>query len=218
MISLPEIIPKFNKQYPNVEIRYVDSLSSELEMFVEEGNLDFAIVLSGKPNKKLIEVPLLKDFIYLCVPDSLLKEYYGDESEGLKLKSLSGANVEDFCRLPFAMYSNRLGKSIYECFEVAGCEPKVRFTTSFSQLLLPLCVQGIAACFIARMNLANAIDQFDGKVNIFPLFFEGKAMIQELSLIRHKDKYLPNYAKDFLEIIYDYFVKLEQVDLTRVCK
>src|SRR5699024_6239076 len=49
MISLPKIIPAFNKRYPNVEIRYINALSLELEALVEEGDLDFAIMLSDSP-------------------------------------------------------------------------------------------------------------------------------------------------------------------------
>jgi DNA-binding transcriptional LysR family regulator len=218
MISLPQLIPKFNKRFPNVEIRYVDSLSLELETQVEEGNLDFAIVLSKKPNNKLIDIPILRDQIYLCVPDSLLVEYYGEEAEELKKRSLTAAYVEDFSRLPFSMYSNRLGKSIFECFEVANCQPKVVFTTSFSQLLLPLCIQGLSACFMTQMNLSSVIDQFSDKVNIFPLYFNGEPMVEELFLIRHKDRYLPSYAKEFLDILFNYFSDIEQIHLASICK
>ncbi len=218
MICLPDLIPKFNRRFPNVEIRYVDSLSLELEILVEEGNLDFAIVLSKNPNNKLIDVPILRDQIYLCVPDSLLVEYYGEEAEEIKDRSLGGAYVEDFSRLPFSMYSNRLGKSILECFEEANCQPKVIFTTSFSQLLIPLCVQGLSACFITQMNLSNVVDQFTDKVNIFPLYFNGEPMVEELFLIRHKDRYLPSYAKEFLDILFNYFSDIEQIHLASICK
>lgn len=218
MISLPEIIPKFNKHYPNVEIRYIDALSLELEQLVEKEDLDFAIILSGNPNRRLIEAPLFKDQIYLCIPDSLLMEYYGEKSKILKDKSLNGANVKDFVRLPFAMYSNRLGKLILDCFKVVGHEPIVRFTTSYSQLLIPLCLQGLSACFITQMNLSNVIEQFSEKVNIFPLYYKDEPMIQELSLIYHRDRYLPKYSKYFLNILFEYFTKLEQTQLASICK
>lgn len=162
-ICLPKIIPRFNARYPNVEIRYTDSLSFNLEMLIETGDLDFA-------------------------------------------------------RLPFSMFSNRLGKTIRTCFEAANCTPKVQFTTAFSQLLVPLCAQGIAACFITQMNLSEVIDQFANKVNIFPLYFENKPMTQDLSLIYHKERYLPHYAKYFLDILFNYFDDLEQVHLARICK
>lgn len=218
MTCLPEIIPKFNRRYPKVEIRFIDSLTSELEKLVEEGDIDFALVLSGKANKQLIEIPLLKDQIYLCVPESLLNEYYQDKAAQLKEKSISGAYVEDFVKLPFSMFSNRLGKSIYYCFEDAGYEPNVCFSTPFSKMLIPLCAKGTSACFITQMSLSNDVEQFDGKVNIFPLYHNDKPMILELSLIMHKDKYLTNYSNYFLDILYNYFDELDQVQLARLCE
>lgn len=218
LMCLTKIIPKFNERYPNVEIRYTDSLSIKLEALVEDGDLDFAVVLKKDVNNKLVQHHILKDQIYLCVPDTLLKEYYGDEAEAIKSRSLDGAYVKDFARLPFSMFSNRLGKAIHTCFETAGCTPKVKFTTSFSQLLVPLCAQGISACFITQMNLSGVIDQFaDKKINIFPLYFEDKPMIQDLSLIYHKERYLPHYARHFLDILFNYFEDLEKVQLARIC-
>jgi len=168
-------------------------------------------------NDDLLELPVLKEQIYLCVADSLLTKYYGEEAEKLKQRSIKGAYVGDFARLPFSMYSNRMGKILSKCFEAANCEPNVVITSSFSLLLIPLCIQGIAACFITQMNLSNFIDQFTDKVNVFPLHYEGKPLIQELSLIRHKDRYLPNYTKYFLELLINYFNELKQIQLARIC-
>ncbi len=218
LMCLTKIIPKFNERYPNVEIRYTDSLSTKLEALVEDGDLDFAVVLQKDINNTLVQHHILKDQIYICVPDNLLKEYYGDEAGTIKSRSLDGAYVKDFTRIPFSMYSNRLGKTIRACFESEGCIPKVKFTTSFSQLLVPLCAQGISACFITQMNLSGIVDQFaDKEINIFPLYFEGKPMIQDLSLIYHKDRYFPHYARHFLDILFKYFEDLEKTQLTRIC-
>lgn len=220
IICLPKIIPEFRKRYPNVEIRYVDSISIELESLVEDRSLDFAILLSRQEdnNKMLLKTPILKDQIYLCVPDSLLIEYYGEQAEELKQRSLTGAYVEDFARLPFSMYSNRLGKILIECFETANLEPKVVCTTSSSQLLIPLCLQEISACFFTQLGLSNVIDQFTNKVNIFPLYNNDRPVIQNLSLIRHKNIYLPNYTKYFLDLLLKYFNELEQIHLARICE
>lgn len=217
LTCLAKIIPKFSERYPNVEIRYTDSLSSKLELLVEAGDLDFAVILKENISNKLVQHHILQDQVYLCVPDALLKKYYGDEADALKSRSLGGAHVKDFARLPFSMFSNRLGKTIRTCFEVAGCDPKVKFSTSSSQLLVPLCAQGITACFLTQVTLSGVVNQFADKVNIFPLYFKDKPLTQDLSLIYHKERYLPQYAKHFLDILFDYFEDLEKVHLARIC-
>ncbi|SMP66184.1 LysR family transcriptional regulator [Anoxynatronum buryatiense] len=211
MVLLPEIIPKFNTRFPNVEIRFKDSLSSELELLVENGDLDFAIVLPSYDKTSLIQQHIFKDQIYLCVPESLLNKHYAyDEAQKVKKQSLEGADLSHFSRLPFSLYNNRLGDKIKICFESAGFEPKVHFTTSYSQLLVPFCAQGISACFITRMNLSEVMDQFEGKVNVFQLHHNGQPFVQNISIIHHKQRYLPHYGKHFLEILCEHFEMLEK--------
>lgn len=218
LVSLPEIIPQFKVRYPNVEIRYIDALSHKLEVYVESGDIDIAIVLKGKINDSLIKHHVLKDQVYLCVPDKLLIEYYDEYANTIKRNSLEGAQLKDFSRLPFSMLSNQLGKNIRQCFEELNCEPIVHFTTPFSQLQIPLCAKGLAACFITQMSLSGVVDQFDGKVNIFPVYFKDKPMYQDISIIQHKNRYLPKYTKYLLDILFRYFEDLEQTSMARICK
>ena len=81
--SLPHILPEFSARYPKVELRLTEGISSHLLPMVVEGRLDFAIVLSDKPNPKLTEHHLMDDHIYLCVSDVLLRKYYGEEADAI---------------------------------------------------------------------------------------------------------------------------------------
>lgn len=212
---LPYILPEFTARYPHVELRLTDALSSQLESMVLDGQLDFALILPDEPNARLINRHLLHDQVYLCVPDPLLKEYFGEGAEPLKFKALGGANVADFAALPFCMHENRLGHKLMECFEEAGSTPNIYLTSADTRITSTMCFQGVAACFATHMRLINRKADIPDNINIFPVYHHEQPLSQRLSLIRRKDRYLPHYARFFLELLFRYFDDLEHIRLER---
>lgn len=212
---LPHILPEFSRQYPQVELRLTDAISPKLEPMVLDGLLDFAIILSGDPNPKLIDHHLLNDQVYLCVSESMLRHYYGEQTDSLKAAAIHGANVADFARLPFCMHSNRLGNSLLECFEEGGVTPVAHFTSEDTRFATSMCFQSIAACFATQMRLISRTEDIPADVNIFPVHRHGEPMVQRISLIRRKDRYLPKYSWRFLELLFRFFDELELMRLER---
>lgn len=210
---LPKVLPEFSHRYPNVEIRVIDGISSKLEKMIEMGDIDFAVVLAEK-QEEMVSRHLLDDSVCLCVSDQLLKRYYGDETEALKERAIHGAEVQDFACLPFCMPSNRLGAQLRRCFEEARCHINTYLTATYSYLAISICSQGLAACFSTQLNLVGQMRDMPDNINIFPVFHNGKPLIQELALIRHKDRYLSGYSKHFLELTFRFFKELKQLDFT----
>ncbi|MFY9472732.1 MAG: LysR family transcriptional regulator [Tepidanaerobacteraceae bacterium] len=212
---LPSILSEYSLQYPDVELRLTETISSQLEPLVLDGKLDFALILSADRNNKLVKHHLLNDRVYLCVPDPLLKKYYGDQAEPLKAKAIQGANVIDFAKLPFCMQSNRLGYKIFECFKEGEVEPKTYLTSTNNRITTHLCFQGFAACFATQMHLYNIKEGIPDNINIFPVYHHGEPLTQRLSLIWCKDRYLPRYAKYFLDCLFRFFNNVDQIHMSR---
>ena len=98
---LPEILPALSEKYPNVSLDITDDNAAPLITKMLSGDLD--IILS--PRKDILptldSTLLMATTVYLCVADSLLTRYYGEEAAALKEKSRHGANLADFSKLPF---------------------------------------------------------------------------------------------------------------------
>ena len=213
---LPSILPEFSSRYPNVELRLTENTSARLEALVLEGDLDLAVVLSAQEDPSLLSHHLMRDPIYLCVPDSLLMSCYGDQAEALKQRSLNGAELRDFARVPFCLVSNRLGRQISEEFLKQSITPVAYATSTDSLTSLTLCNQGLSACFMTHMRLAFQRGDISPKLDILPLMIQGKPMTQELSLIRRKDRYLTHYAKLFIDLLFSYFNAVEHIHMRRL--
>lgn len=213
---LPNILPAFSERYPNIEIRIQDTFSMQSEALVLNGDLDFAIILSESDNPSLSSYLLMQDQAYLCVTDALLHAYYGSEAETLKKKALSGAFVKDFAKLPFCILSNRLGRRIQKCFEAEHITPKVYMTSAYTQISTMIGLEGLAAFFAPQTNLVYQRDLLPKDINIFPLNNSDGPIIQQVSLIHHKGRYLSHYAKYFLDLLFQYYADVEHTQMERM--
>jgi len=213
---LSAILPQFSARYPNVELRLTNAMSSQSEPMVLDGKLDFAIVLSGAQNAKLNVHHLLNDQVYFCVPDSLFRHYYPDTAAEIKEKSITGADVSSFSKLPVCINENRLGSIIRTCYEEGNTEPKTYLTSADLRITTTTAFQGIAACFATQYYLINRRNEIPESMNIFPVLYRGKPLTQRLSLIHRKDRYLTRYSRYFLELLTQYFRGLEHVRMEKV--
>lgn len=212
---LPNILTAFSKRYPNVELRITDSISSKLEPMVIDGTLDFAIIIEGEQNARLVNHHLMDDQVYLCVAENLLRSCYGDDADTLKARAIHGAHVEEFQKLPFCLFSNRMGRQIQQCFDDANVKPRAYLTSTYTQIGSNVCFQRLAACFCSQMSLVSHRETIPDDINIFPLYYRNTPLVQRLALIRMKDRYLSHYSKFFIEKVSQYFFDIEQVHIER---
>ena len=214
--SLPFILPAFTARYPKVEIRLTDTISAKLTGPVLNGQLDLAVTVFQKPDHRLTVERLMDDQVYLCVSDDLLRKYYGEEAEQLKQKARRGALVADFARLPFCMLENRIGELVYECFAEAMVNPWAYITSTYTQISATICFQGLAAAFVPQVCLAGMRDFIPPDLNIFPMLWHGEPLVQPVSLIHLKERYLPRPFRYFRELLANHFRDVEQVNFTRI--
>lgn len=213
---LPHILPDFSKRYPNVDIRITDSISYGLEPLILEGELDYALILDHHEMSSCISESLMDETIYLLVTDELLRKYYGEDAEKIKKNAIHGAYVTNFQKLPFFILNNRMGQKIKECFDFAQITPRAYMSGTRIELGMLICFKGLAAGFATQTQLADEINNIPEDLNIFPLAYNGDLMKQNLSLIHHKDRYLPKYSRYFARLLLDYFSDLEQIRIMRM--
>ena len=215
---LPYILLPFSEMYPNVEMHFTNRRSQELVKLTLNGDLDAAIVLESGENaaekfKELNVIKMPTETIYLCVSDRLLYKYYGDEADQLKKKSRQGADITDFARLPFALLSNRIGRTIDESFSYAGCSPRVYTRSDSMQFTTGLTVEGVAASFVIKTSVFSYRSIQVSDLNYFPVIINGRPLQQDWFLIYRKDRYLTQYTKYFFEQIKQIASYIEQIPI-----
>ena len=214
--SLPHILPRFSERFPQVEIRLTDTISSELTEKVMNGELDLALTVSHRTDPLLAQDHMMDDQVYLCVADSLLQKYYGEDAASLKERSRDGADVGNFSKLPFCLLENRIGEKINECFAEAQITPHAYITSTYTQISTSVCFARLAAAFIPHVCLAEQRRQIPKDINIFPLLQNGHPLMQPVNLIHLRDRYLTRSTRYFQDLLSGYLRAVEQVHLERV--
>lgn len=217
---LPEVLPVFSEKFPRVNFDLTTDTTNNLRRMLEEGDLDLAICVMEEPiPKNLVAQHILADQLYLCVSEKLLNRVYGKkEAEILKEKSKLGAHVGDFRKLPFFMMKNqnKLAFAISKCFTEAGFVPDVYLASMLTRITVPICSAALAATIITKMNIQMNLEKMQGDVNVFPLLYKNKPVYHNLYLVHRKDKHMTAYLAYFMEILEDYFFRLNKMDMTSV--
>ena len=215
-VSLPTVLEEFSSRYPDVELRITNANSLPLEKMIIEGNLDLAVIIETDQHKELNYMPLMDDPVYLCVTDEILETYYGKEMEHLKKISQNGARISDFSKVPFCILNNRLGKNVNLCFDEAGISPVIYTTSNYIQVTTALGVRGLAATFATKASLREQSNLFSSDLNLFPLLYHDRPLIQKIFLIRRKNRYVSSYTKYFIERFSDFFERLENTPIEKI--
>lgn len=216
---LPAVMPAFHARYPKVEMKLKDRMERELEALVRAGEVDLGIIVEVTDEKDLIVEPMLDDQVYVCVPDRLLREVYGEkDADRIRCRCAHGTDLRDLEKLPFCLLENRLGMEIQKCFDEAGYEPEVCMTSSFMQIAASVGFSGIAAFFTTQVAIGSRGNDIPADLNIFPLYQHGKPLYHRIYMIRRDKRYLPAFTRYFAELLKDHYREVARQHAERVAK
>lgn len=206
--SLPHILPQFSKQFPDVEIQLINDNSESLQRKLLNGELDLALcILDAPPQSGFNASLLLRDQVFLCVPEELLYFHYPQTATKLKDDSLYGARVKDFAKLPFMLptSANKLGKSVALCFDEANYTPQVYLSSKYIVIESTVAEYNLAAFFMTQTSVFATDSQIMKKVNVFPLLYNGGFVYLDLYLMRPSGIYQSAYTNYFSELLNQHF-------------
>lgn len=215
---LPGILPLFSQKYPRVSLELTDDTSGHLMDKLDRGELDVVLSVRNENLPGQSCPLLLSNQLYLLVSESLLTRYYGAAAPDIKEQARRGAQLEDFARLPFLLITppNKLGSIIANCFEEAGVTPHVYLSTTYMRMSASLASQGLCATFCTTMPLYKLQQNLAPDVNIFPVLYKRSPVSHDLYLSYYENRYHPQYIQYFIQLIRDYYDKVNALDLTRI--
>lgn len=93
---LPQVIPGFINEHPNIRLQITEELSSTLESLVVKGELDFCAVPMNTANENLEYEVIHMEEIYLAVPKSYAVNALARYEEGVPYMDLALLKDEPF--------------------------------------------------------------------------------------------------------------------------
>lgn len=195
---LPEILPKFNLLYPNVQIELFEDASVILEKKIQDGHAD--VIIMNKPDRVLnMDYEIVrKEEILLAVPPAVLKDYKLPEIKQEKYPYFDLRKLEDQ-RFILHFPNQRTGQMAEKIFRYYQMKPKNVFYTRNIETALNLTVAGYGISFVYE----NHVEHLNLKEQ--PLFFSisqssTSTFDSEVLIGYRKNRVLPPYTREFIEL------------------
>ena len=182
---LPEIIRKFSNEYSDIEISLIIENSKIIEGLILDNKIDFAFIEGDINSEEIIKEVIWKDeLVFICGDKSSLKDKGVISGEELKNQKI--IMRED-------------GSGTREQAELFLIKNKIKFNTFLELGNTEAIKKSVEANLgIACLSYMVVEDKIKTKDLFLFRLKEGK-IERDLSLIIHKDKFLSNNMKSFIE-------------------
>lgn len=153
-ILIPEILPKYRKSYPNVEIKLYEENGPELENLLEKNILDFYISIAPVNSNKLETIKLFNGPMYLFVPsNSTLYEPLSEDILDFNYP-ITDLNNETFILMP---EHYQIRSKIDEFFLLNDLAPTISLETNTLITAISLSKNGLGATLapVASLGLVR---------------------------------------------------------------
>ncbi len=201
---LPEILPKFQAEFPMVEFSLFEGNSAELEEELSRSRVDLIICFQPILMEGVEMVHLVDDHLMMVVPRVFTDQMFGDKAEEKRKEFATGVDLQAFETMPFVLLKrgNRVRSILDQYFTKCNFKPKIALETenTITSLALARSQMGIVVSpeLFLRDNDVSNLQILEETVDLFPLVDEDT--ISRLVLGYRPDRYLSHFAERFIQI------------------
>ncbi|WP_165329287.1 LysR family transcriptional regulator [Streptococcus tangpeifui] len=191
---VPELLPKFHKEFPNVDIQLNESSSASFPYLIENGNVDLAL-MNRTQESHFLEIKKIKSeeiLIALPAKHHLVGQSHLKKEGDYPSLSLDLLADELFILHQPDQFSRHISDNI---FLENHFQPKQVLQTRNIETAANLVANNLGVCFINASHTKHLND--NAKIKFFSL--EQKVYV-DLVVAYRKNRQLPSFAKAFIEI------------------
>lgn len=145
-LILPQVLPIFSQQYPNIEISVVEATSRQLERYISESEIDISMMHLPFLEIQADYEEILKDrFVMVFSEDHLLNRYKYEKGDRFPYIDPHHAKGQTFV---LAFPYQRVRQICNRILEKADIEPNVMIQSTSVQTALRLASVGIGITFM----------------------------------------------------------------------
>lgn len=201
---LPDILPKFQAEFPMVEFSLFEGNSTHLEDELAHGRVDLIICFQPIMMEGVEVVPLTEEELILVVPKIFTDQLFGDRAEEVQAQFASGADIDVFQHQPFILIKrgNRTRNTVDQYFSRHFFKPKLILETENTITTLAMAEAGIGITICPELFLktihVTANQASTEKLDLFPL--TDPSTISKLVVGYRRDRYLSHFGERFIQL------------------
>lgn len=192
-VFLPSILPEFHRRYPGVEIKLIETGSTQMEERLLNGKVDLAFLISVQEKAHQIE------YLRLCKERMVL--YAGKETDLAKrIPPFSEISIDEAKNETFVLAKKGHGvRSMQDhMFFELGMEPKIFLETESVVLAKNLALSCNMVALYPETLVTNRLPRSSAQESYY--FIKGEEYTREFYLAYKKGAYITKYLAAFCEI------------------
>lgn len=165
-VILPEILPPYREQFPNIELHLMEGNSTTLDNGLLHGDVDLIIGMLPFKVENVGTVPICEEEILLAVSDAVLERSFPGHLDEIKARLNEHTDLTLLSRCPFLLINegNRVRTLADEMLEDAQITPQIVLETENIETVLALAIRGMGITFYPKMFISSHKD-FKDKIN-----------------------------------------------------
>jgi len=149
---LPQVLPAFKAQYPQIELQLVEESSTTIETLLEKEIIDLGILNLPVHNHQLLYETLLIDHVILAIPNAFLSPKLITSYPLTSSHLLESVDLKDFKDFPFLLLKpgHRVEFISRKILETENITPNIYIQSSSIDTLCEFCLLGHGITFVPR--------------------------------------------------------------------
>ena len=152
---LPDILPKFRGEFPQVEFSLYEGNSTQLESELSHGRTDLIICFQPIILEGVTTVPLTEQRLMMVVPKTFTQHLFGEQAEDIRRQYAQGADIRTFEHLPFVLIKrgNRTRSIVDQYFSRYYFKPQLILETENTVTTLAMALAGVGITICPELFL-----------------------------------------------------------------
>ena len=203
---LPDVLPKFRAEFPQVEFSLSEGNSTQLEDELAHGRVDLIICFQPIMLEGITTVPLQDQRLMMVVPRAFLDEQYGDRADEIRAQYAQGAEIASFQDHPFILIKrgNRTRSIVDQYFSRYYFKPKLILETENTVTTLVMAQAGLGITICPELFLRSLPALMDSEsVDLLPL--ADPSTFSRLVAGYRQDRYLSHFGERFIALAEEIF-------------
>ncbi|MCL7874493.1 LysR family transcriptional regulator [Bacillus altitudinis] len=181
---LPQLIHRFTKSYPNIQLELYEGGYEEIEEWIASGTVDLGFLT--QPSRDLETVPLFQDELVVLM------------QEGHRFHTKKVMEVASFQDEPFIMPKAGCDQLIKKLLKESGVKPHVLFEIGDNNTLISMVQEGLGLTIIPKLMLPPQVPH----ANVIPL---ETSVYREIHMSFKSFNTVSPSTKRWIETVKDHF-------------
>ena len=152
---LPDILPRFRAEFPQVEFSLFEGNSTQLEDELSHGRADLIICFQPIIMEGVAAIPLTEQRLVMVVPRTFTDQLFGPQAEEVRRQYAQGADIQAFEHLPFVLIKrgNRTRNIVDQYFSRYYFKPQLILETENTVTTLAMAQAGVGITICPELFL-----------------------------------------------------------------